>query len=245
MGGIYSGRFSETKEDCNYMKVLEITDDIFILGGSEITDSRDGCVYLIHLEELILIDSGAGWSVDKIIRNIEKIGLDPRNLSRILLTHCHIDHIGGTPEIKRRFGPKIYIHAMDAPPVEKGDPILTASTWYGTEFPPTPVDAKFNFPEELLRIGEEKIVCLHTPGHTPGSISIYLDHHGKRILFAQDLHGPLLEEFGSNLEDWDRSTRKLLELDADILCEGHFGIYETKKDVRDYIHSHRRQYGVE
>jgi glyoxylase-like metal-dependent hydrolase (beta-lactamase superfamily II) len=95
-----------------------------------------------------------------------------------------------------------------------------------------------------LRIGEEKIVCLHTPGHTPGSISIYLDKDGKRILFAQDLHGPLLEEFGSNLGDWDRSTRKLLDLDADILCEGHFGIYKTKKEVRDYILSYRRQYGV-
>jgi glyoxylase-like metal-dependent hydrolase (beta-lactamase superfamily II) len=245
VGGVYSGRFSRTKEKGNYLKPIEITEDIFILGGPEITDSRDGCVYLISLEELILIDSGAGWSVDKIIRNIEKIGLDPKNLSKILLTHCHIDHIGGVPEIKRRFRPKIYIHALDAPAVEKGDPVLTASTWYQTKFPPTPVDVKFNFSEEVLSVGEKKIVCLHTPGHTPGSICIYLDLNGKRILFAQDLHGPLLEEFGSNLEDWDHSTRKLLELDADILCEGHFGIYKTKKDVRDYIYSYRRQYGVE
>lgn len=227
------------------MKWFEIVKDIFILGGPEITDSRDACVYLINLEELILIDSGAGWSVDKIIKNIEKIGLDPGNLSKIFLTHCHIDHIGGFPEIKRRFRSKIYIHALDAPPVEKGDPVLTASTWYQTKFPPTPVDVKFNFPEELLSIGKGKIVCLHSPGHTPGSICIYLDLNGKRILFAQDLHGPLLNEFGSSLEDWDHSTRKLLELGADILCEGHFGIYKTKKDVRDYILSYRRHYGVE
>jgi glyoxylase-like metal-dependent hydrolase (beta-lactamase superfamily II) len=227
------------------MKPFEIAKDIFILGGPEITDTRDGCVYLIGLEELILIDSGAGWSVDKILKNMGKMGLDPKNLSRILLTHCHIDHIGGVPEIKRRFGPKTYIHALDAPPVEKGDPILTASTWYQTKFPPTSVDVKFNFNEEILRVGEQEIVCLHTPGHTPGSICIYLDLEGERILFAQDLHGPLLQEFGSSLEDWDRSTRKLLELDSDILCEGHFGVYRTKKDVRDYIHSYRRHYGVE
>jgi glyoxylase-like metal-dependent hydrolase (beta-lactamase superfamily II) len=93
--------------------------------------------------------------------------------------------------------------------------------------------------------GEQKIVCLHTPSHTPGSICIYMDKDGKRILFGQDLHGPLLEEFGSNIEDYGRSTKKLLDLDADILCEGHFGIYKTKKDVRDYILSYRRQYGVE
>ena len=227
------------------MKPYEIVKDIFIVGGPDITDGRDGCVYLIHLGELILIDTGAGWSVEKIINNIQSFGLNCKDLKKILLTHCHIDHIGGVPEIKKRFGSKIYIHKLDAPPLENGDQILTAASWYQTKFPPTPVDVKFNAPEEVLMIDEQKIICLHAPGHTPGSICIYLDRDGKRVLFAQDLHGPLLEEFGSNLENWARSTKKLLDLDADILCEGHFGIYKTKKDVKNYILSYRRQYGVE
>jgi glyoxylase-like metal-dependent hydrolase (beta-lactamase superfamily II) len=227
------------------VKPFEITRDIFIVGGPDITDSRDGCIYLLNFGELILIDTGAGWSVEKIIKNIERFGFDCKNLKKIILTHCHIDHIGGAPEIKKRFGSKIYIHKLDAPPLENGDPILTAAQWYQTSFPPTSIDVKLNFPEETLIIGGQKIVCLHTPGHTPGSICLYLDNDGKRILFGQDLHGPLLEEFGSNIEDYGRSTKKLLDLDADILCEGHFGIYKTKKDVRNYILSNRRQYGVE
>jgi glyoxylase-like metal-dependent hydrolase (beta-lactamase superfamily II) len=227
------------------MKPFEITKDVFIVGGPDITDGRDGCVYLMNVEELILIDTGAGWSVENIIGNIKKLGFDPKNLAKIILTHCHIDHIGGAPEIKKRFGSKIYIHKLDAPPLETGDSILTAAKWYQTSFPPTLVDVKLNSPEETLIISEQKIVCLHTPGHTPGSICIYLDKGGKRILFGQDLHGPLLSEFGSNLEDYGRSTKKLLDLEADILCEGHFGIYKTKKDVRNYILSYRRQYGVE
>ena len=226
------------------MKSLKIEEDIFIVGGPDITDGRDGCIYLINLGEMILVDTGAGWSVDKIFKNIKGLGLDCKNLTKILLTHCHIDHVGGAPVIKRRFGSKIYIHKLDAPPLENGDPILTAANWYQTSFPPTPVDVKFNLPEEILTIGEQKIICLHTPGHTPGSICIYLDKNGKRILFAQDLHGPILPEFGSNLGDWDHSTQKLLDLDADILCEGHFGIYKTKKEARNYILSYRRQYGV-
>ena len=226
------------------MKPFEITKDIFIVGGPDITDGRDGCVYLLNLGELILIDTGAGWSVENIIGTIKKLGFNPKDLAKIILTHCHIDHIGGVPEIKKRFGSKIYIHKLDAPPLETGDSILTAAKWYQTSFPPTPVDVKLNSAEEILIIGEEKIVCLHTPGHTPGSICIYLDKDGKRILFGQDLHGPLLSEFGSNLEDYGRSTKKLLDLEADILCEGHFGIYKTKKDVRNYILSYRRQYGV-
>jgi len=227
------------------MEPSEIVKDIFIIGGPDITDGRDGCVYLMSLDELILIDTGAGWSVEKIINNINRLGFDCRNLSKILLTHCHIDHIGGAPEIKRRFGSKIYVHQLDAPPLENGDPILTAADWYQTSFPPTPVDVKFNLKEEMLTIGDQKVICIHTPGHTPGSICIYLDKDGKRILFGQDLHGPILKEFGSNLEDYGRSTKKLLDLNADILCEGHFGIYKTKKDVRNYILSYRRQYGVD
>ena len=227
------------------MKPYEIIKDIFIVGGPDITDGQDGCVYLINLGELILIDTGAGWSVDSIIGNIKKLGLDPKNLAKILLTHCHIDHVGGVPEIKKRFGSIIYIHELDASPLENGDPVLTAAKWYQTSFPPTPVDVKFSLPEEILTIGQQKLICVHTPGHTPGSICIHLDRNGKRILFAQDLHGPILPEFGSNLDDWDRSTQKLLDLDADILCEGHFGIYKTKQEVRDYILSYREQYGVD
>jgi glyoxylase-like metal-dependent hydrolase (beta-lactamase superfamily II) len=226
------------------MKPYEIIKDIFIVGGPDITDNRDGCIYLLNLGELVMIDTGAGWSVDKIINNIGILGIDCKNINKILLTHCHIDHIGGVPEIKKRFGSKIYIHELDAPPVETGDPILTAASWYQTKFPPTTVDVKFSSPEEILEITGQKLICLHTPGHTPGSICIYLDKNGKRVLFAQDLHGPLIEEFGSNLGDWNRSTQKLLSIDADILCEGHFGIYKTKKNVRNYILSYRCQYGV-
>jgi len=227
------------------VKPYEIVKDIFIVGGPDITDGRDGCIYLLNLGELILIDTGAGWSVDKIIDNIKKLGFDAKNLSKIILTHCHIDHIGGAPEFKKRFGSKIYIHKVDAPPLETGDPVLTAAKWYQTSFPPTLVDVKLNSPEDTLIVGEQKVICLHTPGHTPGSICIYLDKDEKRILFGQDLHGPLLSEFGSNLDDYGRSTKKLLDLDADILCEGHFGIYKTKQDVKNYILSYRRQYGVE
>jgi glyoxylase-like metal-dependent hydrolase (beta-lactamase superfamily II) len=227
------------------MQQFEIIKDIFIIGGPEITDHRDGCIYLLNLGELILIDTGAGWSVDKIINNIKLLGFNPKNLTKVFLTHCHIDHIGGAPELKKRFGLKIFIHLLDAPPVEKGDQILTAAEWYQTTFPPTQVDEKFNSSEEILEIGQQIIHCLHTPGHTPGSISIYLDRDGKRVLFAQDLHGPLLSEFGSNLEDYAHSTKTLLELNADILCEGHFGIFKTKKEVRNYILSYRRQYGIE
>ena len=224
------------------MKVHEIIRDVFIVGGPGITDSRDGCVYFLHFGELVLIDTGAGWSVEKILQNISMLGFDHKNLATILLTHCHIDHIGGAPQLRKQFGSKIIIHRLDAFPLENGDSVLTAAKWYQTVFPPTPVDMKLNSSDEILTFEKQTIVCLHTPGHTPGSISIIVDKDGKRLLFAQDIHGPLLKEFGSNLTEYDRSTQKLLDLNADILCEGHFGIYPTKKQVRESIRSCRRLY---
>ncbi len=227
------------------MKPFEVTNGIFMVGGPEMTDGRDACVYLLDLGELILIDSGAGWSVDQIQGNIERLGFDCSKLSRLILTHCHIDHIGGSHPLRKRFGITVYIHALDALPLETGDPVLTAATWYNTTFPPMSVDVKFTMPKEVLSIGDDKLICLHTPGHTPGSISLYLDREGERVLFGQDLHGPILKEFGSDLSRWNLSTQELLKLDADILCEGHFGVYRSKKEVTNYLRSLRIQYKVE
>ena len=72
-------------------------------------------------------------------------------------------------------------------------------------------------------MGDENVSFLHTPGHTPGSISPYVDADGKRILFGQDLAAPLLAEYDCDPEAWRRSMERLLELKADVLCDGHSG----------------------
>jgi hypothetical protein len=64
---------------------------------------------------------------------------------------------------------------------------------------------------------------------------VYLDRGGKRILFGQDIHGPFLDIFRSDMSLWKKSMEKLLALDADILCEGHFGIFQPKEHVIRYI----------
>ena len=95
---------------------------------------------------------------------------------------------------------------------------------------------------EVLRFGEAELHCLHTPGHTPGSIVVYIDRGGKRILFGQDIHGPFLEIFRSDIGKWKESMKKLIALEADILCEGHFGIYQPREKVRRYIEGYLKNY---
>jgi glyoxylase-like metal-dependent hydrolase (beta-lactamase superfamily II) len=85
------------------------------------------------------------------------------------------------------------------------------------------------------------IEALHIPGHSPGSLVYVTESEGKRVLFGQDVHGPLDASLLSNLEDYLESLRFLLALDADILCEGHYGVIRGKAEVADFIRSFLRQ----
>ena len=225
------------------IKTEEIIDGIYLIGGPNITSSDDAAIYLIDCAgDLVLIDAGAGKSSLQIVRNIEMLGLSPANISHLILTHCHIDHIGSAPFFKESYNIKIVIHELDAKAVETGDSLKTAANWYGTTFPPTKVDRKLSGSHEIIKFNSEELHCMHTPGHTPGSIAVYLDRGGKRVLFGQDVHGPFNAQFGSDIGDWKKSMQTLLALNADILCEGHFGIFQPKEKARDYIERYLEEY---
>jgi glyoxylase-like metal-dependent hydrolase (beta-lactamase superfamily II) len=220
----------------------EVHGGVYQIGSSGLTSPKDCCVYLLDLGDLILIDAGAGGSVPALLENIESLGFGHRPITAVVATHCHIDHVGGIPELRERTGCQIIAHRLDAGPMEKGDSAKTAADWYQMSFPPTSVDYKLNEVREVLKFGKGEILCLHTPGHTPGSISIILDRDGKRVLFGQDIHGPFSASFGSDLAAWKKSMGILLGLKADILCEGHFGIIQPEGEVEKYIRNYLEIY---
>jgi glyoxylase-like metal-dependent hydrolase (beta-lactamase superfamily II) len=225
------------------IKAEKIADGIYLIGGPNISRSDDATVFIVDFDgELVMIDAGAGGSSRMLQQNLESLGLNPMAISTLILTHCHIDHIGSAPWFRERFGCRLVMHMLDAEPVEQGDPVMTAANWYETTFPPTPIDIKLTGDHEILSFGNEAIHCLHTPGHTPGSIVVYLDRGNERILFGQDIHGPFMSSFRSNISDWKASMHKLIDLKADILCEGHFGIFRPRERVEKYIRGYLRQY---
>ncbi|HPD55926.1 MAG TPA: MBL fold metallo-hydrolase [Smithellaceae bacterium] len=225
------------------VKAQEIVSGVYQIGGSGITTADDAAVYLIDFAgEQVMIDSGAGRSFSLLVNNIDELGFSPEKISHLILTHGHIDHIGSAPFFQKQYGVKIIIHEMDAQAVETGDSQKTAASWYGADFPPTKIDEKLTGANGMLKYGEDSLRWLHTPGHTPGSISLYLDRERKRILFGQDIHGPFHKAFGSDINLWKKSMRKLLDLNADVLCEGHFGIYQPKEKVKDYIERYIEEY---
>jgi len=224
---------------------FQVTKKVYVVGSSEITDPRDCTVYLVDFGELILVDAGAGPSAPQIVQNMEILGKNPATLSTVILTHSHIDHSGGARFFQKRFGAQIIMHEQDAGPVEQGDATRTAAKWYHLSLESTPVDMKLSADEQRLTFGSHTVVCLHTPGHTPGSISLYFDSDGQRVLFGQDIHGPFHRDFGSDLAAWRASMQSLLALGADILCEGHFGVYITKEKVSSYIRHYLETYDDE
>ncbi|HMK65723.1 MAG TPA: MBL fold metallo-hydrolase [Thermodesulfobacteriota bacterium] len=225
-------------------KPFEIHSGIYCVGGPDLSHPQDALVYLImEKDTAALIDAGAGQGSETIWKNISKLGLTPEKLTYLILTHAHVDHIGGAEFFKEKTNCLIVAHEDDRAAIESGDPGLTAASWYGVNLPRLKVDRVLKDKMEALPLDEEKIICLHTPGHTPGSIALYMDRQGKRVLFGQDIHGPFSKSFGSNISDWYHSMEELKALEADILCEGHFGIFRTPEKVKKYIEQYQKQYG--
>jgi glyoxylase-like metal-dependent hydrolase (beta-lactamase superfamily II) len=221
----------------------EVHEGVYLVGSPNLTAPEDCCVYLLDLGDLVMIDAGAGKSVSALLENVASLGLGHRPIAAIVATHCHVDHVGGIPLLRDRTGCQVIAHERDAMAMEIGDPLKTAAAWYNVIYPPTPVDYKLSEVREVLKFEKGEILCLHTPGHTPGSISIILDHNGKRVLFGQDIHGPFSDAFGSDLAAWKKSMEVLLGLKADILCEGHFGVYRPEEEVERYIRNYLNMYG--
>ena len=217
------------------MKPRRIYENVYQVGGAAISDVRDGAIYLIDLGELVLIDSGAGIGFDQTLKNIQLVGFDPVNISAVILTHCHMDHIGGTAQFRQNFGSRVIMHALDAEIVERGDQLMTAAWCFGIFLRPFPIDVKLQGDKGQLSFGANRVDWIHIPGHTPGSIAVYLGAGDKRVLFGQDISAPLLEDFKCDPIAWRNSMDKILSLHADILCDGHAGVFRPKNRVKAYI----------
>jgi len=105
---------------------------------------------------------------DLLFKEAESHGLA---IKYIVNTHCHIDHSMGNREMIRRTGAKVIIHGADARGLLGTDPNIL--DMFGAENPP-PADILVS-DGDLITVGNISLKVIHTPGHTPGGMCLYID----------------------------------------------------------------------
>nr|MDO8062449.1 MBL fold metallo-hydrolase [Candidatus Freyrarchaeum guaymaensis] len=224
-------------------KPLKVLNGVFLVGDAYLSHPTDCCVYLVDAgSTLVLVDAGTGLGFRKIVQNIKSLGYNPEEIGFLIATHKHIDHVGGCHAFKEKFKCKIIMHELDAEALESGDQFTTGAELYGVKLQPCTVDVKIS-ETSLTRFGNLDFHLIHSPGHTPGSISVLVEVEGKRVLFGQDIHGPIEPSWGADVNQYCSSMRHLLSLNADVLCEGHYGIYRPAEKVKEYIERYMEAYG--
>jgi glyoxylase-like metal-dependent hydrolase (beta-lactamase superfamily II) len=217
---------------------VRIRNNLWQVGGTGLTDPSDAASYLLRFgDKAVLIDAGSGRGQAQLIKNIAECLEPDAQLEYLLLTHCHFDHTGGANAVREEYGCRIVAHELDATYLESGDNRVTAAALYGAHLRPFSIDIKLQGQESKLAIGDGAVTAIHCPGHSPGSVVYTTNIDGQLVLFGQDAHGPIHSEFLSDEKQYLDSLARLLSLEADLLLEGHFGVIETKQEVREFIES--------
>ncbi|MFF1280560.1 MBL fold metallo-hydrolase [Streptomyces sp. NPDC058299] len=189
-------------------------------------------------DELTLIDAGTLGSGRAVADAVTALGHAPRDVRRIVLTHFHEDHAGGAGELATLTGAEVLAHERDAPFVRGGlpSPLPRFEEWElplhaaaaahlpeGQPVPPAAVTGLTG--GEVLDFGGGARV-LHVPGHTDGSIALFLPAEG--VLFTGDTVAaapadgtPMPGVFNLDRARLLQSVRMLAGLEAEVACFGH------------------------
>jgi hydroxyacylglutathione hydrolase len=183
----------------------------------------------------ILVDTGTGFYVSSLDKDLQSLGSSLSAITDIVLTHCHIDHIGGVIPILEVSSPKLYLHRAEAGPINRGDMSPTLGNTFGADLPPLKIEGILD-EGTLLDFGDIKMTVYHTPGHSEGSIVIELNETG--ILLTGDTLFPG-GSFGrvdfptGNPKKLVESLKRVSEMEFDIGLPGHMNAmkYNAKRSA--------------
>jgi glyoxylase-like metal-dependent hydrolase (beta-lactamase superfamily II) len=175
--------------------------------------------YVVGCEESqegVVIDPGG--HPRRILRVVEESGWDIRY---VFNTHCHFDHMGANAEIVAATGASLALHPAELSILQaKG-----GASWFGVSVKESPLPDMELEPGQILEIGTLSFLVLHTPGHSPGGVTFYLEDEGVAfdgdVLFAGGIGRHDLP--GGDLNALMRSIRDVLLVmpDETVLYPGH------------------------
>ncbi len=200
----------------------------------------------------------AGWRVHsrRVLEYLGSLGHGPGSIRRLVATHYHLDHVGGMAGVQNATGLPVEAHWVEADRLKqehKGDvpnPVqqwwLRALLWPLIRYmqpPAIPLVKALDEGDALPLLKGARVI--HTPGHTPGSISLHLPDDG--VLIAGDAmqrRGDTLTTpspfFSSDMATAKDSIRKLATLDFEVLCLSHFlpmrkGARAAVRSLAEYV----------
>jgi glyoxylase-like metal-dependent hydrolase (beta-lactamase superfamily II) len=210
-------------------------------------------------DRAVLVDTGMPGSWETIRQEMSRAGIPPERLQTIILTHQDLDHIGSLPEIVRELGGQveIYAHELDQPYIEGTLPLLKANPksmapvlamlpekereylqWLCENPPKAMVHKTLADAEILPYCGGIRII--HTPGHTPGHISLYIQDSktliaGDAMVYMNEaLRGPIpLNTL--DMEMAVNSLKKFENLEINSIICYHGGMCQN--NVQEQLHA--------
>jgi len=129
--------------------------------------------------EAVVIDPGD--DVERVQEILARRKLQPRY---IVVTHAHIDHVGGIEKLKKATGAPVLMHQSDLPLYQN---LAIQAAWLGVRPPGTVEVDQFLRQGDRLRWGGLELEVLHTPGHSPGSVSLHMPGEHARIFSGDTL----------------------------------------------------------
>jgi len=218
---------------------MRLTERIHLVGSGEaawaLTDPLDSQVYLVTTPDgHVVVDSGTGRSIEAILAEVRRDGLDPVEIGWILLTHAHADHAGGGAAWRREL-PSIRIAASveTAPWLATADEEATsvdrarAAGLYPADYRLEAYDVDRTLAsDETLRIADLDFRVIPSPGHAAGHVAYLVDVDGAATLFSGDALFPagrilLQDTWDCDLQAALRSVERLAGLGAERLLAGH------------------------
>jgi len=177
-------------------------------------------IYAMGENPITLIDTGAGSITNKITPKLKLLNLAPQNITQVIITHAHHDHVGGLVEILQTVTPKILAHSADAKLIEEA---------YSLDVFKLKDEDTITTEVALLKV-------IHTPGHTQGSICFY-SPESKLLLsgdtvFADGGFGRTDLETGDS-EAMIKSLQHLTQFDVERLLPGHGDL--VLQDAKEHI----------
>ena len=147
---------------------FRIADGLYYVGDKNV------CIHLIDTGDgLILLDSGYLGATHLLVDSIWRAGFDPKNVAWIIHTHGHSDHFGASDEFQNMYGTKLAISRVDAERLRApGRVHINAKSFPFAKVPAFDLEIEDG---DIFELGNVKIRCVLTPGHTPGVLSLFFD----------------------------------------------------------------------